>query len=144
MDVTSKNLININFESVFKILNFLMTFKYKYIFICPEFIQSSERLCSSRECHTKSQLYFLGSIDVAKFYVRVSFSFFDQTFETKLPWQSPAGVKTGILKKRMKTVANETCFEVPRKNRLVHVAKNWLEPALYCVLQVVARYFFKH
>ena len=81
-----------------------------------------------------SQLYFLGSIDVAKFYVRASFSFFDRTFETKLPWQSPAGVKTGILKQRMnlKTVgyANETCFEVPRKNRLVHVEKNWLLLAL--------------
>ena len=90
--------------------------------------------------YPESQLYFLGSIDVAKFYVRLSFSFFDRTFETKLPWQSPAGVKTGILEKRMKTVANETCFEVPRKNRLVHVVKNWLQPALYCVLQVVARY----
>ena len=35
----------------------------------------------------------------------------------------PRAWKTGILKKRMKTVANKTCFEVPRKNELVHVVK---------------------
>ena len=43
---------------------------------------------------------------------------FDLTFKTKLPWQSSVGVKTGILKKRMKTVANETCFKVPKKSNL--------------------------
>ena len=50
---------------------------------------------------------------------------FDLTIKTKLPWQSSAGVNTWILKKRMKTVANKTCFaiEVPRKNELVHVVK---------------------
>ena len=50
----------------------------------------------------KAKILRSGLIDAAKFYVRVSFSFFDRTFETKLPGQSPAGVKTGILKKRMK------------------------------------------
>ena len=41
----------------------------------------------------------------------------------------PRAWKTGRQKKRMKTVANKTCFEVPRKNELVHVVKtgfNWL------------------
>ena len=45
----------------------------------------AELLGSCNICFNDPQLYFLGSIDVAKFYVRVSFSFFDRTFETKLP-----------------------------------------------------------
>ena len=45
----------------------------------------------------KTQLYFSVSIDVAKFYVRNSFSVLDRTFETRLRQQPPAGVESGKI-----------------------------------------------
>ena len=44
-----------------------------------------------------TQLYFSVSIDVAKFYVRNSFSVLDRTFETRLHQQPPAGVESGKI-----------------------------------------------
>ena len=87
-------------------------------------LQNCSSTCPLLACIVSlhSQLYFLGSIDEnSTFGSRFLFSI--ERSRPNFLGNRPQVWKTGILKKRMKTVANKTCFEVPRKNELVHVVK---------------------